>query len=827
MVRPALVMAAALAVGIGAAEWLRPHPGLALVAILACAVWAALARGARHATLAVLMAVACLGALRYAYAQTAGHGNLSAWQGLKAELTGTVVTEPELLKPSGTGYIVQVETVNAVGAGGKLYVTQRGGKAPGFGERVKLNGTLKAPLGPRVPGGFDRAAYLARQGVYLETTVSTAQPQGPGALNPLRRAAVAARIKLEGVLKKTLPPKEAALMAGLLFGTRSDLPDDIKEAFKSSGVFHLLAVSGGNIAMIVMPFMALLGWCGLSKRRSAALAIPLVIFFVFLTGASPSVLRAGLMAVLVLVGDLLRRERNALNTLGAAAFLLLLWAPGLVFDLGFQFSLMATLGILLFARPIERWLAPKLQWAFGEKAGGWLAAGLSVTFAAQVMVEPISLHSFGAFSTVAPLANLMVLAFLEPIVNIGSVSVLIGLVVPMVAWLLNWIVRWGLWLLVFVVKATSAVPGAYLELGQLPTVWVVTWYVCLAVVTAPTLRRALLDRSRQAARWWARSPRPSRRTAVAALVLVLATGWTWRLALADPPDTLYITFLDVGQGDAILIRAPGGRNMLVDAGPASPPDPTKGRQGYDTGQEVVVPYAIREGVERFDYVVLTHPHQDHAGGLAAVLEAFPVGALIEPRFPHDAQGYLEGVAVAARKGIPVWRPTAGESFKLGRHVTLEVLHPSAEFITGSRSDENSNSVVLRLRFRNISVLLAGDMEDVVEDRLLAAEVDLHADVLKVAHHGSEYSSSEAFLRAVRPRWAVISAGAGNVFGHPHKETLERLAAQGITVYRTDLHGSVTLKTDGSTLSLSGIRGAPGDENYRPLGLLNRRWIAAW
>lgn len=825
--RPALWMAATLAVGIAAAEWLRPHPLLALGAVLACAAWAALDRGARRSTVALLATVACLGALRYAYAQTAGHGSLGAWEGLKVTLTGTVVTEPELKKPAGLAYTVAVEQVNQVTAGGKVYVTQKGGKAPGFGELVSFSGTLKPPLGPRTPGGFDRAAYLGRQGVYLETTVSAVQANGPGALNPVRKAAVAARLKLEGVLKKTLPPKEAALMAGLLFGSRSELPDDIKEAFKTSGVFHLLAVSGGNIAMIVMPFLALLGWCGLSKRRAAALAIPLVIFFVFLTGASPSVMRAGLMAVLVLAGDLLRRERNALNTLGAAIMLLLLWAPGLLFDLGLQLSAVATLGILLFARPIERWLAPRLQWAFGERAGGWLAAGLSVTLAAQVLVEPISLHNFGAFSTVAPLANLLVLVFLEPVVNIASVSVLVGLVLLPLAWLLNWVVRAGLWLLVFVVKATSAVPGAFLELGEMPAVLVLTWYAAVAVLAAPTLRDALIARAGLARGWWRRSSRQTRKAALTSLFLVLATGWTWRLALADPLDTLYVTFLDVGQGDAILVRAPGGRTMLVDTGPASPPDPAKGRTGFDAGEEVVVPYAVRAGVTRLDYLVLTHPDQDHAGGMAAVLNSLPVGALLEPQFPHGSQGYRDGLAAAAAKGVAVWRPTAGETFRLGRHVTAEVLHPAAAFLTGTRSDQNSNSVVLRLRYRNISLLLAGDMEAVTEERLLDQGTSVKADVLKVAHHGSEYSTTAPFLQAVQPRWAVISAGAGNLFGHPHRDTLRRLEGHGAAVYRTDRHGSVTVKTDGYSLTFTTTRGQPGDEKYRPLGLLGRRWIAAW
>ncbi|HWI51749.1 MAG TPA: ComEC/Rec2 family competence protein, partial [Symbiobacteriaceae bacterium] len=231
MVRPALWMAAALAVGIAAAEWLRPHPALALAAVVASAAW--LLRTRRQLWKALLLTAAMLGILLHAWSQTAGRGDLAAWQGGRVTLTGTVTTEPELREPRGGIYVVSVEQVGAHVARGKLYVAQGGGQLPRFGERVELQGTLKAPAGPRTPGGFDQAAYLSRQGVYMVIDTPGARSQGPGSVSFLRRWAVSARIRLEGVLRATLPPRESALMAGLLFGSRSDLPDDIKEAFKT------------------------------------------------------------------------------------------------------------------------------------------------------------------------------------------------------------------------------------------------------------------------------------------------------------------------------------------------------------------------------------------------------------------------------------------------------------------------------------------------------------------------------------------------------------------------------------------------------------------
>ncbi|HWI64349.1 MAG TPA: DNA internalization-related competence protein ComEC/Rec2, partial [Symbiobacteriaceae bacterium] len=684
-------------------------------------------------------------------------------------------------------------------------------------------GTLKAPLGARVPGGFDQAAFLARQGVYTVVDVPGATLVGPGAVSPIQRWAVAARLRLEQVLRATLPERDAALMAGLLFGSRSDLPDDIKEAFKTSGVFHLLSVSGGNLAMVVMPLLLLLRRAGLSKRWASAVALPGVVFFVFLTGAGPSVMRAGLMASLVLLGDILRRERDAVNTLGAAAMILFVLDPGILFDIGFQLSAGATLGILLFARSIEKRLTPRFAWLFGEWLGAKLAAGLSVTFAAQVLVEPISLHNFGAFSAIAPLANLIVLAFLEPVVQAGGVAVLVGLVLVPVAWAINQVVRVGLWALVFLVKATAAVPGAYLQVGRLPVAAMLLWYGLLAVVAVPSLRLRLAA----GWAWWRGAARRTRWSLAALAVLLLPTALTWRIALAAPPDTLTVAFLDIGQGDAILIQAPTGETMLVDAGPYQPGDLKTGRREYDSGTEVVLPYLADAGIRKLDYLVLTHPDLDHAGAGPSILRGITVGTVLKSDQNATEKRYLEALRVAAEQRVPVRAPVAGERMLLGASVTLEILTPPAQRYEGTRSDDNSNCIAFRLRYRQVAMLFACDLEGEIEERLAESGVPLKADLLKAAHHGSGHSTTESFLQAVQPKYAVLSVGNGNRYGHPHQETLGRLEFHRVEVYRTDRHGTVTATTDGFNVMVKGTRGGPADDRYRPLGLLGRRWIRAW
>ena len=820
--RPALAIAVAFALGILAAEWVRPLPAVCAALVLATA-GLLLTRWKGGAWL--LAAVVLFGAWRYAHVQTAGRGNLAVWADQRVTLVGTVVSEPALKAGDRVTYIVAAETVDGRPARGRVQVTQRGGAAPAYGERVAASGALEPPRGPRRPGGFDEAAHLARQSVYLVMESGPVRRMGPGQLDPIRRAAVATRLRLEAVLYRAIPEREAALMAGLLFGSRTRLPDDIVGAFREAGVFHLLAVSGGNVAMVVMPLLWLLYRAGLGRTAAAAAALPAVAFFVFLTGAGPSVLRAGLMAALVLAGDILGRERNALNTLGAAAALLLIARPGLLFDLGFQLSVGATLGILLLAGPIRGWLAPRLARLLPRRVSEWLSAGLAATLAAQALVEPLSLYAFGAFSPVAPVANLVVVLFVAWLVPLGLAGVLLGLLAPPAAWLLGPVWRVALAGLVYTVKALASLPLAHVAVDRVSPGWVVAWYAALVLVASPAARRVtgeacarLRDRLRRASA----AALPG---ALLALLAATGAGLSWRLALAAPPDQLEVVVLDVGQGDAILVRAPGGHAALIDAGPAYVP--ASGGEPFDAGEEIVVPYLRRAGVRRLDLLVLTHPDVDHVGGAAAVLRAVPVGQVLAGTTTAEEAHHRAALKAAAERGVPVRVVREGEVLRLGPEVTVQVLGPPAAPITGSRSDDNANCVALRVVYRQVAFLLACDLEAVAEERLADRGHAIRADVLKVSHHGSRYSTTERFLETVRPRYAVISAGSGNPFGHPHADVIDRLRRAGAEVWRTDRHGTVTVRTDGFRLRVAGSAGRPEDAKTRPLLPWSGRLIGAW
>ncbi len=283
------------------------------------------------------------------------------------------------------------------------------------------------------------------------------------------------------------------------------------------------------------------------------------------------------------------------------------------------------------------------------------------------------------------------------------------------------------------------------------------------------------------------------------LFLLVAAAAFWWLAWGELSDDLIVTVLDVGQGDSILVQAPGGRTMLVDGGGAARPT-----SGWDVGREVVVPALMARGVRRLDVLVITHPHEDHVGGLAAVVEAVPVGLVLDPMLQDESRSYARLREALAERDIPVHRATEGQRINLGGGVYADVLNPPDPRLVGTGSDANDNSVVLRLVHGEMSVLLTGDIDRVGVLRMARLGSEVRSAILKVPHHGSERSAALEFLEAVAPELAVISVGDGNPFGHPSAEMLRELERVGAKIMRTDQYGAVTVRVTPTSWSARGF-----------------------
>lgn len=277
------------------------------------------------------------------------------------------------------------------------------------------------------------------------------------------------------------------------------------------------------------------------------------------------------------------------------------------------------------------------------------------------------------------------------------------------------------------------------------------------------------------------------------LLLVLLAG------CRPAPERLRVTFLDVGQGDSAVIEAPSGRVVLIDGGGAPGSD---SQTGTDPGSRIVVPFLRSRGISTVDLLVATHPDDDHVQGLLAVTERLVVRAALDSGLPAPSESPMGRLrALWKARGVTVHRARRGQRFDLGENTVLEILHPEPPWLTGTRSDDNNNAILMRLVHKKVRVLFAADAEREAEQNLLEARQELAAQVLKVGHHGGRTSTGERFLRAVGPQAAILSCGRENRFGHPHKETLQRLLARNVTIFRTDQQGALALESDGELFSV--------------------------
>ncbi|HEY4189194.1 MAG TPA: DNA polymerase III subunit delta [Candidatus Limnocylindrales bacterium] len=668
------------------------------------------------------------------------------------------------------------------------------------GDLVDVGGRLRPP-----PDDDPYGDYLRRSGAAgsLDARTLTVRDAAPVGLQSLRDASGDA-------LQRSLPEPEAGLAAGILVGLRERVDRSLAADFATAGVSHVVAISGWNIAIVAGLVGALMR--GRPRRLVTVAILATVVAYVVAAGASPSVVRAAVMAGVVLLARETGRAGRAPTALGLGAALLVLAEPTMIGDAGFRLSVMATAGLLAWANP----LAARLRRLGGGRMPGWLAESLGISLAAQAATLPDVLATFGRLSLVSPIVNLAVVPLVPAAMLGGVVAMLAGsatmlgapAVIGTVMGLPGWVL---LHVIVVFVRLAASVPFAALTLppGVAEAAAIVAGVGVLAVpLTWGRMQERFGGRSRRTRKVPVpAATRPHRkrsgptigrpeRVAVAVAGLAVAVAGA---ALSDATGrATRITVMDVGQGDAILLETRTGARMLIDGGP----DPDRVLLALD---ERIPPWD-----RRLDVVVLTHPHEDHVAGLARVLSRYSVGKVYEPGMRGPGPGWAAWNA-ELRDGPPRAGLQTGAQLRLGE-VHLSVLWPDPGSVplkpTDTGTGINNVSIVFLGEANGRRFLLMGDVEQGIDPTLLARGLP-RVDLLKVAHHGSATASTQPFLDAVRPRVAIASAGAGNPYGHPAKSTLDRIRATGADVYRTDQDGSVEveLREDGLTVHETGARAA--------------------
>jgi len=639
----------------------------------------------------------------------------------------------------------------------KIPVTEETDFKPG--DRVQFRGILSKPDRAGNPGQFDYRRYLANQQVFFQIRC---QDYDCTLLSPgygLRALAAKGRPRVANLMATTLPPAEKALLMGLLFGDTSGMDSEEATAYQRAGVSHLFAVSGFNVAFVLGILWFLLTIFRPGPWAKLVLAIPFLMGYYFLVGWSASIVRASLMAMLVLAAVAFGRKRDVYTALAGAALLILLISPGELFQTGFQLSFVTTGGLA--------YLTPWLQ---ERGLGKYLAPAM----AAQLCSMPLVAYYFNLLSLIAPFLN--VLAAL-----ISGIVTVLGLVGAMLTWLLPFLAKpififcgFLMFCLSRFIVWSANLPWAALIVPTPPLYALALCYLLLLAL--PVYRRWLP---------WLRS--------------LCSPCWVpWAAGLGclllflfclPGQALLQVTFLDVGQGESIFIRTPGGQKILLDGG-GSP------EGNFAVGEKVVLPFLRHKGVRSLDAIIMSHNHIDHSEGLLEIIPQLPVKTCYmppaEPGNPVD-QALQQ---LCRERGISLLELTAGQQLLLEKGLVLEILHPPP----GDRSRGNNHSLVLRLVYGDNEWLLTGDIENEGLAGLLQGNWELQADLLKLPHHGSISSYHEDFYRKVNPRAVVASAGDSS-FNHPHPQVVEYFRKRAINVYSTKDNGAVVTTSDGKKLRI--------------------------
>ncbi|MEW6171847.1 MAG: DNA internalization-related competence protein ComEC/Rec2 [Bacillota bacterium] len=728
---------------------------------------------------------------------------LAEFSGHSAIINGTIAAEPDI-RPGEARYVIRVAEAQAGGnayKGGKVLVVVRDPKKVfGYGDFVRVRGVLRSAPQPGNPGDFNYAAYLARRGIGIMVYTrgeGTVLITGNAFSNPLAVFALGMKNKLFGVLDELFSAGHSALLKGIAFGTRTAIDPAVNEAFVETGVVHILSVSGLHVGLVLGFIFGLTRVFRLRSGTTLLTVITALLIYDLMVGFSPPVIRASVMAVLLLWARHLGRERDWLTALAVAALIILLANPLAITDAGFQLSFAATWGILFLGPEIVKRIEriPLNRKVQVRQAIAW---GVAVPLGAQLGTLPLVAIHYNLISPVALLANIAAVPLTGLILLLGITAAVLGLIFLPLGQVFA--VPTGLCLdvFLFLVRFFQHLPGAVIYVPSLHWAVAGLWYGLLYMVIRKISGRPLklgnVMSARSGGSWAAR----------AAVFVLVVFAWMGLIRwMGGTTPALRVDFIDVGQGDCSLVRTPGGGTILIDTG--GMPGELTGKTAEGMGMRVVR-YLRRAGVRRLDVLVLTHPHEDHCGGARAVVERLPVKLVVVPPIERGVdEAYDHLIDLIKKKGITVSVASAGDSIRVDPAVAISVLGP---FLPLSREPEdfNNESVVLRMNYKGNTILFAGDVQEEGQRRLLQYGTDLKSDVLKVPHHGSTLFLP-AFYKMVKPQYAVIPVGQGNRYGMPSPAAVSELERLSAKVFRTDRDGAVLLRFEnGETLIKTGRKG---------------------
>jgi competence protein ComEC len=762
MYRPFLFIVLFLILGILVANLIK-YMWVFLILAIIDLVFLILSREKRIKHILLGLLILFMGAVYYNFRVEGMTGTIGDFAGKNRTIVGVVSDSPELRADKITYkvkalYLIENDGNKRVSGMVLLSIPrdEKHNKAYNYGDVIRLSGKLKTPQGKRNPGGIDYKAYLLQKGISATMFSRSSQKVGEYGVNPFIRAAFCIRERLITFYDEYLLENLSSLLTGMSLGFTGRISGDVLRAFSDAGVIHVLAVSGLHVGIIYGAAWKLINFFDVSKLTSFLVGSSVVVFYCFVAGMPPSAVRASIMIWITLLGGVVGRRGDPINSLSLAAIVILTINPTNLFSIGFQLSFAATLGIILFYEQFKQMFLP---------LPGFVRDVMAVVISAQLIVLPVSAYYFNRISLIGFLANLIIVPIASLALVIGFIGGFVGLILPLLGKPIFYIDG----MLLAIIQKTSIffaqLPFSSVVIPSFPVVFIIIYYFLLLVIFGRFKTFNKLEKYKT--------------SAIAVLMLLFV------IAIFPKHNGLEVTFIDVGQGDSILIHTPNKKTVLIDGG-GMPPF-YKG--DFDIGRDVVQPFLQFRGIRSIQVLVFSHFDSDHSEGLLSILENMRVDTVVYG-IADQGEIYEQMVEIIKNKGIRAVQAAKGDEFIIG-DVLFEILSPPKSGIPGAT--DNDNSLVLKMTYKDFSFLFTGDLEHAGEVEILSSGLDIRSSVLKVGHHGSSSSTSADFLGRVKPAFAVISAGCDNSFGHPSQQVVELLNHNDVQIFRTDVHGGITFK----------------------------------
>lgn len=621
-----------------------------------------------------------------------------------------------------------------------------------------FDGERKEPQIARNFHGFNYRDYLYKQNIHFILEATYISECRKTSLSLVQWILLLRQQAILGVTEM-FPEQSGAFMNALLFGDRQQMTFEVEEQYQQFGLVHLLAISGSHIVLLMAIVYFILLRSGVTREIATVCLIFFIPIYMILAGASPSVIRASITGVLMLIAFMCSIRLSSLDALSITAICMLIFDPYLVFNIGFQFSFVGSFALLLSA--------PLLL----ESGNGVIRNSIYISLISQLVSTPILLYHFGYYSPYSIFLNILYVPFLSLIVLPCSIIILICMpIIPFLAKSFANVLSIGLNLSNDFLSYCESLPFTRLNFGQTPILLVALY--CVSIISVLMV--------------WERRISKGMMFIFAGIFLFISTG---HYVYPYFRESGSVTFLDVGQGDAILIRLPYDQEIyLIDTGGTirlNKEEWQRKKHEFSVGNDILIPYLQKEGIKKIDKLIVTHGDADHIGAAQELLSNITVKEVVFGRKEQEAILEKAVKKQALEKEVKISEVGEGESWRVNE-AEFFVLAP-----TGKERSENNASIVLWAKLGGITWLFTGDLEEEGEKGLVATYPDLRADVLKVAHHGSNTSSITPFLSAVQPNIAIISVGERNRYGHPHKEVIERFEKMGIEIWRTDKQGAIS------------------------------------